>query len=61
MLGFFSSRLNWDSPIPSLAEASVSPPLVRGVGGCEGCGSHSLAEEGVGCPNSDEGTDTVVL
>ncbi len=28
------------------------PPLVPG-------GTHSLAEEGVGDPNSDEGTDTV--
>jgi hypothetical protein len=46
VLGFFSSRPNWD-PLT---------PLVPGGG------THSLAGEGVtGVPNSDEGTDTVVL
>ncbi len=34
------------------------PPLWFGVGGW---GTHALAGGGVGGPNSDEGTDTVVL
>jgi hypothetical protein len=56
VLGFFSSRPNWDlPPIPSPAGEYV-PPF--GSGGGE---THSLTGEGVGGPNSDEGTDTVVL
>ncbi len=51
--GFLSSRPNWVRP-PPYPQASVAPPLVTG-------GTHSLAEEEVGGPNSDEGTDTVVL
>jgi hypothetical protein len=47
-----SSELGPPRPHP---QASVSPPLVSG-------GTHSLAGEGWGeGPNSDEGTDTVVL
>jgi hypothetical protein len=42
VLGFFSSRRNWDSPTPSPAGECVSAPLVRGGG------THSLAGEGVG-------------
>ncbi len=53
-LGFFPSSLNWNSPNPH-PQASVSPTF--GSGG----GTHSLAGEGLGSPNSDEGTDTVVL
>ncbi len=41
-------------PPPPHPQASVSPPLIPG-------GTHSLGEEGVGDPSSDEGTDTVVL
>jgi hypothetical protein len=52
-IGLFSSRPNWDSPNPSPAGECV-PPFGSG-------GTHSLAGEGVGGPNSDEGTDTVVL
>jgi hypothetical protein len=52
VLGFFSSRPNWDqSPHPP---ASMSPPLVGGGGG-----AHKLGGEGSGGPNSDEGTDTI--
>jgi hypothetical protein len=47
VLVFFSSRLNWD-PHPS-----VCPPFGTGAG------THLLG--GRGGPNSDEGTDTVVL
>jgi hypothetical protein len=50
VLGFFSSRPNWDSPTPSHAGESV--PLLWFQGG--GGGTHSLAGEGVGGPNSDE-------
>ncbi len=60
-LGFFSSRPIWDSPTPSPAGERVPSPL-RFMG--EGGGvSHSLEETewGGGGPNSDEGTDTVVL
>jgi hypothetical protein len=53
-LVFFSSRSNWDSPTPSPA-GECAPPLVPR-------GTHSLAGEVAGeGPNSDEGTDTVVL
>jgi hypothetical protein len=50
---FFSSRPNWDLPHP-FTRRRVCPSLVPG-------GTHSLGEEGVGDPSSDEGTDTVVL
>jgi hypothetical protein len=40
--------------IPSHAGECCPPPMVPG-------GTHSLAGEGVGGPNSDEGTDTVIL
>ncbi len=48
VLGFFSSRRKWDSPTPS--------PFGSGGGYI-----HSLVGEGLGCPNLDEGTDTLVL
>jgi hypothetical protein len=51
----FSSRPNWDSPTPSPAGECVPPPF--GSGRC----THSLGGEGVGGPNSDEGTDNVLL
>jgi hypothetical protein len=47
VLGFFSSRLNQDSPIPSPAGVSVLPPPA-------GSGGDTLAR-GTGGPNSDEG------
>ncbi len=53
VLGFFSSRPNWDPP---LTRRRVNPPPPFGSGG----GTHSHAGEVVG-DNSDEGTDTVVL
>jgi hypothetical protein len=53
VLGFFSSRSNGDSPIPSPAGECVYTRLVVG-------GTHTLGNRGGG-PNSDEGTDTVVL
>jgi hypothetical protein len=55
VLGIFSSRPNWDSPNPLTRRRVGSPSF--GSGG--GRGTHSLAGEGVGGPNSDEGTDTV--
>ncbi len=53
VLSFFSSRRNWDCSTPSPAGECSPPP---GSGG----GGHT-AGEGVGSPNSDAGTDTVVL
>jgi hypothetical protein len=55
VLSFFSSRRNWDSPTPLAAGECAPPPF--GPGGRE----HSPAEKGVGSPNSEEGTYTVVL
>jgi hypothetical protein len=52
---FFSSRPNWDSPTPSHGQVCTSTPF--GSGG----GHIRLRERGVGGPNSDEGTYTVVL
>jgi hypothetical protein len=53
MLVFFSSRLNWDPSLPQFA-----PPLwFRGGDTLAGGGGGG----GGGGPNSDEGTDTVVL
>jgi hypothetical protein len=55
VIGFLlSSRPNWDSPAPSPAGECVPPLLVRG-------GGETLAGGRGGVPNSDEGTDTVVL
>jgi hypothetical protein len=55
VLGFFSSRRNWDSPTPSL-EGFLFPF------GSGGGGVHTrLRARGWVGPNSDEGTDTVVL
>ncbi len=51
----FSSRRNWDSPNPSPAGECAPPPRVWGEG-------HTRwRERNWECPNSDEGTDTVVL
>jgi hypothetical protein len=59
MLKLVSARTlpNWDSP-PLHTQAIVEciPSFVPGGGGAP-----SLAGEGVGGPNSNEGTDTVVL
>ncbi len=58
VLGFFSSRVNWD---PSLSHplASVSPtPLFRGWGCTLACGSGSAG--GGGGPGSDGGPYTAV-
>ncbi len=49
MLSFFSSRRNWDSPNP-LPAGECGPPPASG----EGLGAWES-------PNSDEGTDTVLL
>jgi hypothetical protein len=55
-LGFFSSRANWGPPpTPSPADERL-PPL-----GWRGGRTHLLAGDWVGGPNSNEGTDTVVL
>ncbi len=50
---FFSSSPNWDCPTPSPAGECVPPGSEEDT--------HSLAEEGWGVPNSDEGTDTLAL
>jgi hypothetical protein len=55
-LNLFFSRRNWDS-IHSLTLRRVRSPLLWFGGG----GTHLLAGEGVGGPNANEGTDTVVL
>ncbi len=52
---FLSSRPNWDSLTPHL-QASEFPPSFGSGGG--GGGLHTRLQ---GRPNSDEGTDTVVL
>jgi hypothetical protein len=52
VLGGFPSRLNWDHPTLSPA-VECPPPFGSGAGG-----AHLLAGQGVGGPNSDEGTDT---
>jgi hypothetical protein len=51
--GFLSSRRNWGVSRPP--QASVAPPFVSKGGDTLACG------EGVGGPNSDDGTDTLVL
>jgi hypothetical protein len=53
VLGFFSSRSNWDSPSPH-PQASAPCLWFRGEG-------HNRLWESEWGPNSDEGTDTVVL
>ncbi len=53
VVGFFSSRPNRDHPIPSPAGDCVTTPFM-----VSGEGTHSLAGERLGGPNSDEGTDT---
>jgi hypothetical protein len=53
--GFISSLPNWVPPPPQ-SEASVAP-LSLGPRG----ETHSLAGEGMGGPNSNEVTDTLVL
>jgi hypothetical protein len=53
VLGYFSSRSNWDSPSPE--NECVPPPFGSGKG-------HTRwGERGWGDPNSDEGADTVLL
>jgi hypothetical protein len=52
--GFLSSRPKLGTPASAAGECGPPPLCFRG-------GTHSLAGEGVGGPNSDEGTDTVVL
>ena len=55
---FLSSRMNWVPPLP-LSQASVSPQASgMWVGGGA---THSLAGKGVGGPNSDDWTETLVL
>ncbi len=54
-LGFFSSRPNW-GPDPLTRRRACLPPFGSGGGR-----THSLAGDWVGGPNSNEGTDTVVL
>jgi hypothetical protein len=51
--GFLSSLLNWVRPPPHPL-ANVSPLWLRRR-------AHSLTGEGVGGPNSDEGSDTVLF
>ncbi len=55
MLSFFSSRRNWDFPTP-LAEGECAPSPFG-----PGWRADSLAGEGLGESQSDEGTYTVVL
>jgi hypothetical protein len=54
--GFLSSRPNWSTR--PLAHKGVFPPPPPPLGSG---GTHSVAGEGVGGFNSDEGTDTLVL
>jgi hypothetical protein len=59
--GFLSSRPNW-LPLPSYPQISGCPPPLWFLGEVGGGGNTCLRKrEGVGGPNSDEGTDTVVL
>ncbi len=52
--GFLSSRPKWLPP--PLTRKGVLPPLWF-----QGDGTHSLAGEGAGGANSDEGTDTLEI
>jgi hypothetical protein len=56
VLGFFSSRPNWDPPTPSPADECV-PHFGSAFSG-EG---HTACGRGFQTPNSDEGIDAVVL
>ncbi len=57
--GFLSSRPVW-LPLPPHSQTSVASSFgSKVVGG--GRGKHSLAGEGAGGANSDEGTGTLVL
>jgi hypothetical protein len=61
VLGFFSSRPNWDPPpTPSPAGECVPHPFGSGGPGGEG-DTLACCRGGGDGPNSDEGTDTVVL
>jgi len=51
MLGFFSSRRNWDSPHSLTRRRVSSPTLVPGGRG----GTHSLGGDGVGVPMRTKG------
>jgi hypothetical protein len=55
VLVFFSSRPNWNPQLPHPKRKGFPPSLETGVG------THSVAREGVGGTNADEGTDIVVL
>jgi len=58
VLSFFSRRPHWDSPAPSRRRVFTPPLFGTGrPGGTLACGR----ENGGGGPNSDEGTDNVVL
>ncbi len=58
VLSFFSCRLNLNPPPPQPQASLSPPPLFPGGGG----GVHTApALAGAGDPNSDAGTDTVVL
>jgi hypothetical protein len=57
VLGFFSSRPNWNSATQSPAGESVPPPPTPLV---QGGRTQSLVREGWEVPIKDEGTDTVV-
>jgi hypothetical protein len=52
-----SLELGLPPHLPHPQASAPPPPLVPGRGG----GAHSLAGEGVGGPNADAGTYTVVL
>ncbi len=54
VLSFLFSCPNWDYPTPSHAGECVPSPFGSG-------GKHTRLREGGGGPNSNEGTDTVVL
>ncbi len=54
VLGYFSSRQNWDPP-PSHPQGECVPSPFGGHT------RHSLVGKGVGGPNLDKGTDTVLL
>ncbi len=56
VLSCLSSRRNWDSPNPSPAGECASPLWFRGEEH-----TYRLATEGVGEPNSDEGTCTLCM
>jgi hypothetical protein len=55
VLGFFSSRPNWDSPTPSPAGECVLPSFGSARG------THSLRKRGWGVPIQTRGQTLVVL